>query len=269
MRLIIRLLFVTTLSCLAAPSFVAAADSDYHHVHLMAPDGQAAAAWYIEHMGCEVYEREGACRYGHVQVLFIEREPQGGSVGTAVDHIGFSFHDLDTKMVAWKAAGLTILEDVRELDGLFKQAFIEDPWGTKIEVVEDREDLGFHHLHLRSPNPTATLAWYEDIFGGERDRMKGRLQGLRWGRIWLLISEHTGAPLVRMQNGPFLTSGRSIHHLGWIVTDLSAFGTKIEAKGIPFADGPRPYTNAADQKLIISFVTGPENAFIEVVEFVE
>ena len=84
-----RLLFATTLVCLVAPAFARAAESDYHHVHLMAPDAKAAAAWYVEHMGCEVYEREGACRYGHVQVLFIEREPEGGSVGTAVDHIGF------------------------------------------------------------------------------------------------------------------------------------------------------------------------------------
>ncbi len=100
-----RLLFATTLVCLVAPAFARAAESDYHHVHLMAPDAKAAAAWYVEHMGCEVYEREGACRYGHVQVLFIEREPEGGSVGTAVDHIGFSFDDLDAKMAGRKAAG--------------------------------------------------------------------------------------------------------------------------------------------------------------------
>ncbi len=257
-----RLLFAATLLCLVAPTFAQAAESDYHHVHLMAADAKAAAAWYVEHMGCEVYEREGACRYGHVQVLFIEREPEGGSVGTAVDHVGFSFDDLDAKMAGWKAAGLNVLEDVREIDGLFKLAFIEDPWGTKIEVVEDHEDLGLHHLHLRSTDPGATLAWYEEVFGGERDRMKGRLEGLRWGRVWLLVAEHAGAPLVEMQT-------RSFHHLGWSVSDLAAFGNEIEAKGIPFAAEPRSITNSAGQNLIISFVTGPDNAFIEVLEVVE
>jgi len=254
-----RLLFAVALVCLVVPAVARAAESDYHHVHLMAPDAKAAAAWYVEHMGCEVYEREGACRYGRVQVLFIEREPEGGSVGTAVDHVGFSFTDLGAKMAGWKAAGLNILEDVREIDGLFKLAFIEDPWGTKIEVVEDHEDLGLHHLHLRSPDPAGTLAWYQDVFGGERDRMKGRLEGLRWGRIWLLVAEHTGAPLVPMQT-------RSFHHLGWSVPDLDAYGTEIEAKGIPFTGKPRSITNSAGQKLIISFVTGPDNAFIEVLE---
>ena len=180
-----RLFFAVMLVCLALPSVARAAESDYHHVHLMAPDAKAAAAWYMEHMGCEAYEREGACRYGQVQVGFIEREPEGGSVGTAVDHIGLSFEDLGAKMAGWKASGLNVLEDVREIDGLFKLAFLEDPWGTKIEAVEDHEDLGLHHLHLRSNDPDATLAWYHDVFGGVRDAMKGRLDGLRWGRVWL------------------------------------------------------------------------------------
>ena len=257
-----RLFFAVMLVCLALPSVARAAESDYHHVHLMAPDAKAAAAWYMEHMGCEAYEREGACRYDHVQVLFIEREPEGGSVGTAVDHVGFSFEDLDAKMAEWKAAGLTVLEDVREIDGLFKLAFLEDPWGTKIEAVEDHEDLGLHHLHLRSNDPDATLAWYHNVFGGERDAMKGRLEGLRWGRIWLLVSEHQGEALVPMQT-------RSFHHLGWSVADLDAFGSEIAAKGIEFSGEPRAITNSAGQNLIISFVTGPDNAFIEVLEVVE
>ena len=29
----------------------------------MASDATEAAAWYIEHMGCQAYEREAACRY--------------------------------------------------------------------------------------------------------------------------------------------------------------------------------------------------------------
>ena len=41
----------------------------------------------------------------------------------------------------------------------FKLAFIEDPWGTRIEVVQDPQKLGFHHLHVRR-QPPATLAWY-------------------------------------------------------------------------------------------------------------
>ena len=259
MPYICRSIIVVLLFCLTAPSVARGADTEYHHVHLMASDATEAAAWYIEHMGCQAYEREAACRYGHVQVLFIEREPEGGSVGTAVDHIGFSFRDLDAKMVEWKAAGLTVLEDVREIDGLFKLAFIEDPWGTKIEVAQDHEDLGLHHLHLRSPNPTATQAWYQNVFGGQQDRMKGRIDGLRWGRVWLIVSSDTDTDFVP-------TDTRSFHHLGWGVEDMAAFVAETKAKGIEFSAEPRQITNSAGQDLIIAFIVGPDGALIEIVE---
>ena len=45
-------------------------------------------------------------------------------------------------------------------------AFIEDPWGVKIELAQDTERLGFHHIHLNAPDPDASLKWYEDMLGG-------------------------------------------------------------------------------------------------------
>ena len=233
--------------------------ADYHHVHLVAADAVEAAEWYIEYMGCEDFGRDGACRVGHVQIIFFEREVQGGSVGTGVDHIGFSFHDLEGKMAAWKAADVKVLNDIREIDGLFKLAFVEDPWGTKIEVVEDHEDLGFHHIHLRSPDPDSTLAWYQNIFGGESDRMKDRIGGLRYGRVWLLVSRHQEGSL-----DP--TQGRAVDHLGWSFADLDAAAVEIKGKGIEFQLEPRPYTNPLGQKMKISFIEGPDGVRIEVVQ---
>ena len=34
----------------------------YHHVHHRSPDAIAAAQWYIDHMDCKDYGREGACQ---------------------------------------------------------------------------------------------------------------------------------------------------------------------------------------------------------------
>jgi catechol 2,3-dioxygenase-like lactoylglutathione lyase family enzyme len=59
---------------------------------------------------------------------------------------------------------------------------------TKIEVVQDPELVGFHHVHLRVPDPAATLQWYQDMFGGERASLKGRIDGLRYGGVWLLAA---------------------------------------------------------------------------------
>ena len=72
--------------------------ADYHHMHLTAPDAKVAAAWYIQHMGCEDFGREGACRVGTTDFYWFEREPTDGSVGSGVNHIGFSFTDLAAKM---------------------------------------------------------------------------------------------------------------------------------------------------------------------------
>ena len=256
------------LSAAIAVTFVAvvglpaAADAaDYHHMHLTAPDAKAAAAWYIEHMGCEDFGREGACRVGTTDFYWFEREPQAGSVGSGVDHIGFSFRDLATRMAGWQAAGLDIEnsdEPIRDIPGLFKLAFLTDPWGTRIEVVEDLEYLGFHHIHLYSPDAEAALAWYHNIFGGEMDSLKGRINGLRYGTTWLIIQGREGTLAS--------TRGRAIDHLGWGFPDLDAAAAEIKGKGVEFAMEPRPFTNALGQEMKISFVTGPDDVYIEIVQ---
>ena len=84
---------------LALGPTAAYAQSDYHHMHFSAPDAQEAAAWYMEHMGCEDFGREGACQIGSTQMIwFGDREDAAASVGTGVDHIGFSFPDLEAKV---------------------------------------------------------------------------------------------------------------------------------------------------------------------------
>ena len=243
---------------------LSASAEDYHHVHLRAPDALAAAQWYMDHLDCKDYGRPGACQVDNIQILFYTDgvSPTGPSVGSGVDHIGFSFRDLDAKMAVWKAAGVTVVEDVREVDGLFKLAFLEDPWGTKIEVVEDHEWPGFHHIHLRSDDPGATLAWYEDLFSGVADQLKGRIGGLRYnGGLWLLVGQQGDGSLAA-------TAGRSVDHLGWEVDDLDAYIALLATKGIELDSGPRELTNAAGQELKIAFVVSPEGVRIEIVEVV-
>ena len=72
-----------------------------------------------------------------------------------------SFPDLAAKMGELEAAGVEITMPLRDIPGLFRIGFVEDPWGTRIEVVEDPEHLGFHHVHLRSADPDAAMQWYQ------------------------------------------------------------------------------------------------------------
>src|SRR4030095_11227791 len=144
----------------------AAHAADYHHVHLAAPNVAEAVQWYITNICCPAMNRPDACEIGTTQLIFANRKPDAGSEGSGVDHIGFSFSDLTAKMRAFQAAGVKIVTAPRDVPGLFKLGFIEDPWGTRIEVLQDPESLGFHHIHLQSANPDATLKWYQNVFGG-------------------------------------------------------------------------------------------------------
>jgi catechol 2,3-dioxygenase-like lactoylglutathione lyase family enzyme len=236
--------------------------ADYHHMHMTAPDAKEAVAWYGEHMGCEGFGRENACRIGDVQLIWFERPPTDVSVGSGINHIGFSFPDLEAKMTGWQAAGLNIENPdapIRDVPGLFKLAFLTDPWGARLEVVEDAEWPGFHHIHLASADPAAALTWYQNIFGGERDKLKGRIDGVRYGGVWLVAAEHP-------DGAPAPSKGRAIDHLSWGFADLDAAAVDIKGKGVPFDMEPRPYTNPLGQEMKISFVYGPDDVWIEVVQ---
>src|ERR1700730_13810083 len=161
----------------------------YHHVHLAVPDQAAAVEWYRKNLGGQL-SAEGKDRvtFGKTRFIFLKAEAAKPSAGTAIDHIGFSFADLDAKMRELEAAGVKIVTPVRDVPGLFKLGFIEDPWGVKIELVQDTERLGFHHVHLRAPDPDAALKWYEDMLGGRHDKLRGRIDGLRYDGIWVLVA---------------------------------------------------------------------------------
>ena len=260
-------LWGTAALLLTLPGAVEAAG--YHHVHLSVPNASEAVKWYARHLGCQpIEERSDASDCGSAEIVFESQMTVGGSPGTGVDHISFSFADLTAKMAELEAVGvrgsgvrLQRFADgatVHELPGLFKYGFIFDPWGTRIELVEDAETLGFHHLHLRSTDPDATLAWYRDVLGGEEASLKGRADGLRFGSVWLLVSPQP-------EGEPAATEGRSIDHLSFVVTDLDAAAKKMKKAGADFVAKPRAPENGRSSAKR-GFLVGPDQVRVAVVE---
>ena len=255
----IRVSLILVLGLLTGGLPAIAQSADYGHVHMNVPHPLHAVAWYINHMGCAAFARKDACLIGTTELRFAEGEPTGGSDGSGIDHIGFSFRDLTRKMRELEVAGVTILQALREPDGLFRIGFIEDPWGTKIELVEDLDFLGFHHVHLLSDAPAATLAWYKDTFGGEKARLRGVLDALRYGTVWLIVSPApSDTALVPSQ-------GRSIDHLGFSYPDLEQAATEIRAKGVEVTD-PTPYTDSIGVRRKFAFTSGPNDVRIELIQ---
>ena len=264
MKKLIRLAALTAVLCSSVTA--RAAESTYHHVHIRASDPKAAAEWYTQYMGGSRLGDSAVQMSSAYLFIFPAKlggvdgspNPGGdlkGSEGTASDHLGFSFEDPDAKMEEFKSAGIEILQEVRDVQGKFKYAMIMDPWGTKLEIMEDPELYGFHHVHVVSKDPQKAITWYQEIFGGEITTYKGQssLPSIRYGGMWLMISK-TDKDLEPMWY-------RSIDHLGWGFKELAKEMARFEERGekIPVKMYDYRGTN-------IAYIESDEGALIELVE---
>ena len=157
---------ILTMLVVASFANLVCAAVPYDHVHLTAPNAREAVNWYSKHFGgtpgsfnrgdADVVEYPtDRVFYGDLSVIFFEREPTGGSVGTGVDHIGFSMANVEEVAMNVLADGGQQIGDFVEFSGM-KIAFVLDPWGTKIELIDDPDTRGLHHIHLSSPQPQDT-----------------------------------------------------------------------------------------------------------------
>jgi catechol 2,3-dioxygenase-like lactoylglutathione lyase family enzyme len=259
--------FVAAVALVGAwPGVAVAQEGSLRHVYITTSSPAEGIRWYVQHMKCErIPDRRDAARCGPVDLVFVAQPTMGSTQGTGVNHIGFSFADLTAKMAELEKVGvqgsgvrLQRFEDgsmIRDVPGLFKIAFIFDPWGTRIELVEDSELLGFHHVHLSATDPAATLAFYRDTFGGRPASLKGRLDGLRFDGIWLLASRHT-------EGTPATSEGRAIDRLAFVVKDADAATTSMRRRSVEVVEAPKAGRTAAKGAL----VRGPDLVRLAVVE---
>lgn len=247
------------------PVLVSAAQ--FNHVHMRAQDPARAAAWYAETMGGELTTFAGfdAVRFGDLALLFAAAErtaPEGStppatletSAGSALDHLGFSVSDLDRRLPMLEAAGATVTQAPRDIPGVLRYAFIEDPWGQKVEVLQDPELIGFHHAHILARDPQAAIGWYQQAFGGEVVAFKdlAPLPAIRYGDFWIIAS----ATDVALRPSMFTM----LDHLGWSVADIDNDLGAITQGGARVLRDPSP---AFWWQAWIPFYRGPYIAFIE------
>jgi catechol 2,3-dioxygenase-like lactoylglutathione lyase family enzyme len=227
------------------------------HIHLNVPDQAKAVEWYQKNFGgTTLTEAPDRLMLGDTRLIFLKNDKGQPSSGSAIDHIGFSFTDLDAKVKELEAAGVKVVTPVRDAPGIFKFGFVEDPWGTRIEVVQDPEKLGLHHVHLRAPDPAATLGWYKQRFGGETAKLKDRLDGLKYTGVWLLVTRGDAVP----------SEGHAIDHIGWRTTNLAEKALQLKAQDVKFTTEPRPLKLASGTMVNFAYLEGPSGAKIELVQ---
>jgi catechol 2,3-dioxygenase-like lactoylglutathione lyase family enzyme len=227
------------------------------HIHLNVPDQAKAVEWYQKNFGGKTMtEAPDRLMMGETRLIFLKNDKGQPSTGSALDHLGFSVPDLDAAMKQLEAAGAKVVTVARDVSGLFKLGFVEDPWGTKIEVVQDSEQLGLHHVHLRAPDPAVALAWYKETFGGDTAKLKDRIDGLKYSGVWLLVQRGDATP----------SEGHAIDHIGWQTPNLASKTAELKAQGVKFTTEPRPLKLASGTMVNFAYLEGPAGAKIELVQ---
>jgi hypothetical protein len=164
--------------------------------------------------------------------------------------VGFTVDNVDAKVTELTADGAMVLQKPGAV------AFLADPWGGKIEVLHP-DGVPANQLFLislRSTDPAALQKWMADTFGGTPDKLLGRIDGIKYGDLWIIFqkSDTDTAP----------SRGRVIDHLGWAVTNMNDTMAAAKAKGYkitrePFASAP----------LMLGYIEGPNGLAIELTQF--
>jgi len=226
------------------------------HVHIAAPDPAKAVEWYATYFGGEKTP-EGPDRviFGDTRLIVQKREPTP-SAGSVLNDIGFSVDDLTAAMRLFEALGVTIVQPARDLPGLYRSAIVEDPWGSRVEIVQDSQKRGLHHVHLQAPDPAATLGWFADKFGQPIGKLKGQLDGINYRGVWLLAQRGDSTP----------SPGHSIDHIGFRPLNVDTAVLGLKAKNVTVVTEPRPLTLPSGTSMRLAFIEGPDGVRIELVQ---
>src|SRR3981189_1797944 len=96
----------------------------------------------------------------------------------------------------------------------------------------------YDHIHLRSPNPEATAAYYERMFGAEglRTPQDGKTRiDLKLGGANIFIAPVASGDGV---NPPPTTPYQGLDHFGLVVSGIDAVVAELKAKGAEFSREP-------------------------------
>jgi catechol 2,3-dioxygenase-like lactoylglutathione lyase family enzyme len=226
------------------------------HIHLAAPDQAKGAEWYHTHFdGALTPEGPDRLMFGTTRVIFQKTDVPKPSEGSVLDSIGFSVADLDATMKKLQADGVKVVMPPMTMQGM-KMAQVADPWGTLIEVVQDPQKLGLHHVNLRSPNPAMALAWFADMFGGKVTKYKGQGEGINYGGVWVLGKKGDATP----------SAGHAIDHIGFRPINVDNAVAAMKTKNVKVTTEPRDLVLASGTKMRLAFIEGPDGVRIEMVQ---
>ena len=124
-------------------------------------------------------------------------------------------------------------------------------------------EFRYDHVHLRSPDPDATAAWYAKMFGAEviRSVMSNGIErtDIRLGGVAVFIAKvPESATLAEKPENSFV----GLDHLGLRVNNIDDVCQELKAKGAEFTTEPKTIRPGVR----IAFVRGPQGVLIELLD---
>ncbi len=161
----------------------------YGHHHLNTTNMDAQKKFFADTLGGTVLtigsgeRRQQIIKFPNVLMFFRPMQaPTGGSIGTTVNHIGFSVPDLKPVVAKIKANGFKMIttdsvaanvkvtDDIAAASPTTNIAFALGPEDVKVEFVEDKSQkapIQLHHIHFFGQMNTDMQARYAKTFGAK------------------------------------------------------------------------------------------------------
>ena len=129
-------------------------------------------------------------------------------------------------------------------------------------MTEATPNYKWDHIHLRSPDPEATAAWFERMLGAQviRTTQQGKPRidlKLGGGDIFILPV----APGDKV-NPPPVTPYQGLDHFGLSVSGIDAVAAALKAKGAEFTMAPTTIRPG----IRVCFLRGPQGVSIELLD---
>jgi catechol 2,3-dioxygenase-like lactoylglutathione lyase family enzyme len=228
------------------------------HWHLNSKDVQANKKIFVAMGGVPNKDDERLQRVTFPGVVVIlnlgsaSGPATGPSVGSAINHVGFTVPNVQEAAAKWKAAGVPVLPGNNNRTD---QAYVVTPDGLRIEILENKtQKFPVQHEHVHFFLPASVIpesqAWYGKIFGAKSGtRANAAVADLPGTQLRFAKADAAQVP----------TKGRILDHIGFDIKDLQGFIKKLEANGIKL---DRPYTKQ-DNGGALAFITDPWGVYIE------
>jgi catechol 2,3-dioxygenase-like lactoylglutathione lyase family enzyme len=261
---------------ISAQTIVADGPVVYGHHHFNTTDMAAQKRFYVETLGGTLKtigtNDLEVITFPNVFLFFRPMQaPTDGTIGSTVNHIGFSVPDLKSVVAKLKANGYTmitrdsvaatvnVVDDIAAASPTTNIAFVLAPEDVKVELVEvkaQQAPIQLHHVHFFGERNAEMQAWYAKTFGAAAQAVPGQAFVTAQLPGVTLSFSPSQAPTAG-------TAGRALDHIGFEVKNLEAFTKKLEADGIPLTVS---YRTIPALDIAIAFIQDPWGTNIELTE---